>query len=150
MDKIVKKILLKLAPNHAFFTHTMQFIKVSRAFNFIAIWLMNTKYMFFLFNPICAEIFSHPIGALSPVIAVIKGQTKMQMIKFCKKTNFEQFFNSFYRYLTVKPPKTVIHINASGRCIFYSNNLKFYDKARFIILDKISFSCFPPLGGKQR
>ena len=99
-----------------------------------------------IFNPICAEIFSHPIGAgggsymtppLSPVIAVIKGQTKKQMIKFCKKTNFEQFFNGFYRYLTVKPPKTVIHINASGRCIFYSINLKFYEKARFCICDKI-------------
>ena len=98
------------------------------------------------FNPICAEIFSHPIGAggghvwpppLSPVIAVIKRQTKKQMIKFCKKTNFEQFFNSFYRYLTVKPPKIVIHINASGRCIFYSINLKFYEKARFFICDKI-------------
>ena len=74
---------------------------------------------------------------LSPVIAVIKGQTKKQMIKFCKKTNFEQFFNGFYCYLTVKPPKTVIHINASGRCIFYSINLKFYDKARFISCDKI-------------
>ena len=74
---------------------------------------------------------------LSPVLAVIKGQTKKQMIKFCKKTNFEQFFNGFYRYLTVQPPKTVIHINASGRCIFYSINLKFYDKARFIICDKI-------------
>ena len=57
------------------------------------------------FNPICAEIFSHPIGAggggsrmtppLSPVIAVIKGQTKKQMIKFCKKTNFEQFLTVF-------------------------------------------------------
>ena len=98
-------------------------------------------------NPICAEIFSHPIGAgggvtydpppLSTAIAVIKGQTKKQMIKFCKKTNFEQFFNSFYRYLTVKPPKTVIHINFSGRCIFYSINLKFYDKVRFVICNKI-------------
>ena len=58
-----------------------------------------------LFNPICAEIFSHPIGAgggvtydphpLSPVIAVIKRQTKKQMIKFCKKTNFEQFLTVF-------------------------------------------------------
>ena len=76
---------------------------------------------------------------LSPVIAVIKGQTKKQMIKFCKKTNFEQFFNGCYRYLTVKPPKTVIPINASGRCIFYSINLKFYEKARFIICDKIYF-----------
>ena len=41
-------------------------------------------------NPICAEIFSHPIGAgggsymtppLSPDIAVIEGQTKKKMIK---------------------------------------------------------------------
>ena len=98
-------------------------------------------------NPNRAEIFSHLIHAggggsyltslLSPVIAVIKGQTKKQMIKFCKKTNFEQFFNSFYSYLTVKPPKTVIYINASGRCIFYSINLKFYEKARFCICDKI-------------
>ena len=54
----------------------------------------------YVLNPICAEIFSHPIGAgggsymtppLSPVIAVIEGQTKKQMIKFFKKTNFEQF-----------------------------------------------------------
>ena len=52
------------------------------------------------------------------------------MIKFCKKTNFEQFFNDLYRYLTVKPPKTVIHTITSGRCIFYSINLKFYGKAR--------------------
>ena len=64
-------------------------------------------------NPNRAEIFSHLIHAggviydpppLSPVIAVIKGQTKKQMIKFCKKTNFEQNFNGCYRYLTVKPP----------------------------------------------
>jgi hypothetical protein len=74
---------------------------------------------------------------LSPVIAVIKGQTKKQMIKFCKKINFEQSFNGFYHYLTVKSPKTVIHINASGRRIFYSINLKFYEKARFFICDKI-------------
>ena len=33
----------------------------------------------------------------------------------------------------LKPPKTVIHINASERCIFYSINLKFYQKARFLI-----------------
>ena len=78
----------------------------------------------------------HP---LFPFIAVIKGQTKKQMIKFCKKTNFEQFFNGCYRYLKVKPPKTVIHINASGRCIFYSINLKFYEKARFCICDTIQF-----------
>ena len=102
--------------------------------------------MFYYVNPIRAEIFSHLIHAgggsymtppLSPVIAVIKGQTKKQMIKFCKKTHFEQFFNGFYRYITVKPPKTVIHINTSGRCIFYSINLKFYEKARFLICDKI-------------
>ena len=52
-------------------------------------------------NPNRAEIFSHLIHAgggviydpppLTPVIAVIKGQTKKEMIKFCKKTNFEQF-----------------------------------------------------------
>ena len=44
----------------------------------------------YVFNPIRAEIFSHPIGAgggsymtppLSPDIAVIEGQTKKQMIK---------------------------------------------------------------------
>ena len=57
---------------------------------------------FLTFNPNRAEISSHLIHAggggviydpppLSPVIAVIKGQTKKQMIKFCKKTNFEQF-----------------------------------------------------------
>ena len=79
---------------------------------------------------------------LSPVLAVIKGQTKKQMIKFCKKTNFKQFFNGCYRYLTVKPLKTVIHINASGRCIFYSINLKFYEKARFCICHKIQFFLF--------
>jgi len=79
---------------------------------------------------------------LSTVIAVIKGQTKKQMIKFCKKTNFEKKFSGCYRYLTVKPPKTVIHINASGRCIFYSINLKFYEKARFFICDKILFFLF--------
>ena len=61
------------------------------------------------FNPNRAEIFSHLIHAggggesnwtppsLSPAIVVIKGQTKKQMIKFYKKTNFEQFFNGFYR-----------------------------------------------------
>ena len=74
---------------------------------------------------------------LSPVIAVIMGQNKKQMIKFCNKTNFEQFFNGFYQYLTAKLPKTVIHINVSGRCIFYSINLKFYEKAIFFICDKI-------------
>ena len=63
-------------------------------------------------------------GVISPVIAVIKGQTKKQMIKFCKKTNG-------------KTAKTVIHINASGRLVFYSINLKFYEKARFSICDKI-------------
>ena len=73
---------------------------------------------------------SYMTPPLSPVIAVIKGQTKKQMIKFCKKTNFEQFFNGCYRYLTVKPPKTVIHTNASGRCIFHSINLKLYEKAK--------------------
>ena len=36
-----------------------------------------------------------PTPHLSPVRAVIKGQTKKHMIKFCKKTNFEQFFNGF-------------------------------------------------------
>ena len=76
---------------------------------------------------------------LSPVIAVIKGQTKKQMIKFFKKTSFEKFFNGFYRYLTAKPPKIVIHINTSGRCIFYSINLKFCKKARLFICDKILF-----------
>ena len=91
----------------------------------------------FSLNPNHAEISSHlihagggPIGpSLIPVIAVIKGQTKKQMIKFFKKTNFEQFLYGFYRYLTVKPPKTVIHINASVGCILYSTNLKFYEKA---------------------
>ena len=58
---------------------------------------------------------------LSPVIAGLKGQTKKQMIKFCKKNKLWTVFNG----LMVKPLKTVIHINASGRCIFYSNNLKF-------------------------
>ena len=37
----------------------------------------------------------------------------------------------------VKPPKTVIHINASGRCIFYLIILKFYKKARFLIYDLV-------------
>ena len=99
------------------------------------------------FNPNCAEIFSHLIHAgggviydppLSSVIAVIKGQTKKQMIKFCKKKlTLNSFFNGCYRYLTVKPPKIVIHTNASGRCIFYSSNLKFYEKASICICDKI-------------
>ena len=55
------------------------------------------------------------------------------MINFCKKTNFGKFFNGFYRYLTLKPPKTAIHINFSWRFIFYSIILKFYEKARFLI-----------------
>ena len=92
--------------------------------------LIVPKYSATLFMQGGGHIWPPP---LSSVIAVIKGQTKKQMIKFCKKTNFEQFFNGYYRYLTVKPPKTVIHINASGRCIFYSINLKFYEKARFLI-----------------
>ena len=49
---------------------------------------------------------------LSPVI---KGQTKKQIFKFWKKTKFEQFV-------------TVIHIYASGRCIFHWIHLKFYEK----------------------
>ena len=70
------------------------------------------------------------------VKAVIKGQTKKQMIKFCMKTNFEQFFFiGFYHYLKVKPPKTVIHINASGRCIFRTktNENKFFFLNNFVI-----------------
>ena len=81
--------------------------------------LLTNRYAF-CFNPNrAATLFMKGGGViydpppLSPVIAVIKGQTKKQMIKFCKITNFEQFFNGFYQYLTVKPPKTVIHINAS-------------------------------------
>ena len=60
------------------------------------------------FNPNCAEIFSHLIHAgggsymtpppLSPFIAVIKGQTKKQMIKFCKK---KLTLNSFLTVVTV-------------------------------------------------
>ena len=55
-------------------------------------------------NPIRAEIFSHPIGAgggsymtppLSPDIAVIEGQTKKQMIKLWKNTNFKKFLTFF-------------------------------------------------------
>ena len=67
---------------------------------------------YFFLNPNCAKIFIHLIHEtyktppLSPVIAVIKGQTKKKIIKFCKKTNFEQFFNGFYCYLMVKLPKT--------------------------------------------
>ena len=63
-----------------------------------------------LINPNHVKIFSHLIHAgggviydpppLYPVIAVIKGQTKKQMVKFCKKTNFEQFFNGTNRVKT--------------------------------------------------
>ena len=65
--------------------------------------MVYNVYIFSSLNPNRAEIFSHLIHAggggsymtpppLSPVIVVIKGQTKNQMIKFCEKTNFEQFF----------------------------------------------------------
>ena len=101
--------------------------------------LIVPKYSATLFMQGGGHIWPPP---LSPVIAVIKGQTKKQRINFCKETNFEQFFNGCYRYLTVKPPKTVIHINASRRCIFYSINLKFYEMARFCICDKIYFFLF--------
>ena len=59
-----------------------------------------------MINPNRAEIFSHLIHSgggsymtppLSPVIAVIKGQTKKQRIKFCKK----QPLNSFLTDVTV-------------------------------------------------
>ena len=63
------------------------------------------------------------------------------MIKFCKKTNFEQFFNGFYHYLTVKPPKTIIHNNASGRCIFIQLISNFMKRPDFLFVTKFSFSC---------
>ena len=64
-----------------------------------------------LFNPNRAEIFSHLIHAgwgsymtpppISPVIAVIKGQTKKQIIKFLKKTNFQYFFKAVKKPLSI-------------------------------------------------
>ena len=111
-------------------------------------------------NPNRAEIFSHLIHArgggsymtppLSPVIAVIKGQTEKQMIKFCKKTNFEQFYNGFYRYLTVKPPQPLFILMLLEGAFFIqliSNSMKRLD-LQFVT--KFSFSCLPPLGGKQQ
>ena len=59
-----------------------------------------------------------------------------------KEYKLRKVFNVFYRYLTVKPPKTVIHTNASGRCIFHSINLKFYEKAKNSIRNKIQFLLF--------
>ena len=43
---------------------------------------------------------------LSQIKAVIAGQTKMQLVKILKKTTFKQFL-VFFRYLTVKPQKTI-------------------------------------------
>ena len=68
--------------------------------------------MNFIFNPNCAEIFSHLIHAggggsymtpppLSPVIAVIKGQTKKQMIKFSKKKTFNSFLTVVDKKITL-------------------------------------------------
>ena len=54
-----------------------------------------------------------------------------------KEYKLQKVINDFYRYLTVKPPKTVIHTKASGRCIFHSINLKFYEKAKNYIRNKI-------------
>ena len=45
-----------------------------------------------------------------------------------KEYKLRTVFNFYYRYLMVKPLKTVIHTNTSGRCIFHSNNIKFYEK----------------------
>jgi hypothetical protein len=47
-----------------------------------------------------------------------------------KAYKLRTIFNVVYYYLTVKPPKTVSHTNASGRCIFHSINLKLYEKAK--------------------
>ena len=77
---------------------------------------------------------------LSPVIAVIKGQAKKQMIKFCKKTNFEQFFNGCYCYLTVKPPKTVILINALEGAFFIQSTSNFMKRPDFVLVTKFSLN----------
>ena len=65
------------------------------------------------FNPNCAEILCHlihaggggPVGLplLYPVIAAIKGQNKKQMIKVCKKKNFERFFKVYMYNLHTIP-----------------------------------------------
>ena len=91
----------------------------------------------YILNPDCAKIISHfniagegggghkgPSPPLSLVKAVIKEQTKKQMNKFWKITNYEQFYNGFYHNFTLKPLKTIIHINTFGRWIFNSINLK--------------------------
>ena len=70
-------------------------------------------------------------------IYIYVNKLKSKWSSLARKQALKSFLNGFYRYLTVKSPKTVIHIKASGRCIFYSVNLKFYEKARFLICDKI-------------
>jgi hypothetical protein len=59
-----------------------------------------------------------------------------------KEYKLQTVFNVFYRYLMAKPPKTVIHTNNSGRCIFHSINLKFYGKAKNSICNKVIFFLF--------
>jgi hypothetical protein len=86
------------------------------------------------FNPNRAEIFSHLINALlSPVIAVIKGQTKKQMIKYSKK-NFEQFFNGCYRYLPVNRQKPLFILMLLEGAFFIHSISNFM---KFCICDKI-------------
>ena len=56
--------------------------------------------------------------SLSPIIAVIEGKTKKQMIMISKKVNIKHLLT----FLPIKLPKTVIYSYSSGRCIFHSNN----------------------------
>ena len=100
-------------------------------------------HIFPLFNPNRAKIFSNIFHAgggtymtptFSPAIGVIEGQTTTQIMKLWKKTKFEQFSTFF---LPLFNGKTVNHTNASGRCIFHSINLKFYEKAKHSICNKI-------------
>ena len=94
----------------------------------------------FIINPNRAKLFSQHIhaggGGSYRTPFLISGHSghkrtnqKIKRSCFARK----QTLNSFL----TEPPKTVVHINTSGRCIFYSINFKFYEKARPFIFHKI-------------
>jgi hypothetical protein len=69
------------------------------------------------------------------------------MIKFCKKTNFEQFFNGCYRYLTKN--RQFISMLLEG-AFFIQSISNFMKRPDFLFVTKFSFSCLPPLGVKNK
>ena len=82
-----------------------------------------------------------------------------QKWSFWQKNNFTKFaFTLFkksqnFRSLANKQLKWGLKNSrggGSGRCIFHSINLKFYEKSRFFLfMTRFSFTCLPPLGGKE-